>query len=180
MTLKELIQDIPYVMDTRGDMNTPIGQITGNSREKTENGLFCCYAGARFDAHSFAPQAVENGCTALLVERFLPELNVPQVMVSNGRAALARVAAAFYGHPAKNMKLIGITGTKGKTTTSYMVKAICEQAGYHCGLIGTTGNMIGQKMWLAVIDWLLFWDSKEKHKVNSADVHRDDVTGRNS
>ncbi len=146
MTLRELIQDVPYVVETQGNLDMPIGQMTGNSREKTEQGLFCCYSGARFDAHQFAPQAVENGCVALMVERFLPELDVPQVKVSNGRAALARVAAAFYGHPAKQLKLVGITGTKGKTTTSYMVKAICEQAGFHCGLIGTTGNMIGQKM----------------------------------
>ena len=73
------------------------------------------------------------------------DIDVPQVRVSNGRAAMSRMAAAFYGHPADGMKLVGITGTKGKTTSSYMLKAICEQAGMKCGLIGTTGNMIGEK-----------------------------------
>ena len=79
-----------------------------------------------------------------MVERYL-DLDVPQVRVSSPRGALARMAAAFYGHPSKGMRLIGITGTKGKTTTSYLVKAICEQAGMKCGLIGTTGNMIGRE-----------------------------------
>lgn len=144
MQLFELIKDIPYLMETRGDMATQIAAVTNNSRDKVEQGLFFCIPGARFDAHDFAPQAVANGCVALVVERFL-EVDVPQVKVSNGRAAMARMAAAFYGHPAAGMKLIGITGTKGKTTTSYMTKAIFEQAGYKCGLIGTTGNMIGQK-----------------------------------
>ena len=146
MTLKELIRDVPYVLDTRGDMETPIEAITSNSRDEVEGGLFFCIAGARFDAHDFAPQAIENGCVALVVERFLDDLPVPQVLVSNGRGAVARMAAAFYGFPARQLKLVGITGTKGKTTTSYLLKAICEQAGYKCGLIGTTGNMIGQRL----------------------------------
>lgn len=145
MTLRELIQDMPYTVETRGDMETVICDITSNSRQQTHEGLFCCFTGARFDAHKFAAQAVENGCVALLVERFLPELDVPQVLVSNGRAAMARTAEAFFGFPANGMKLVGITGTKGKTTTSYMFKSICEQAGYKCGLIGTTGSMIGQR-----------------------------------
>ncbi|MBQ8653543.1 MAG: UDP-N-acetylmuramoyl-L-alanyl-D-glutamate--2,6-diaminopimelate ligase [Clostridia bacterium] len=144
MQLCELIKDMPYLVETRGDMTADIGAVTNNSREKVTGGLFFCIPGARFDAHDFAPQAVENGCTALVVERFL-DIDVPQVKVSNGRAAMARMAAAFYGHPARSMKLVGITGTKGKTTTSYMTKSIIEQAGWKCGLIGTTGNMIGDR-----------------------------------
>ena len=72
-------------------------------------------------------------------------LDVPQVRVSNGRGAVSRMAAAFYGYPARSLRLAGITGTKGKTTTSYLLKAICETAGHKCGLIGTTGNMIGAR-----------------------------------
>ena len=144
MKLRELLDDLPYLLGTRGDMDTEIAAITASSREKTENALFFCIHGARFDAHDFAAQAIENGCCALVVERWLP-LEVPQVLVSNGRGAMARMAAAYYGHPARRMKLIGITGTKGKTTTSYMVKSIVEQAGMKCGLIGTTGSMIGER-----------------------------------
>ena len=144
MKLNELLVDMPYLMDTRGDMDTEIASVTSNSREKTDRGLFFCIAGARFDAHTFAPQAVENGCAALVVERYV-DVPVPQVRVSNGRAAMARMAAAFFGHPARQMKLVGVTGTKGKTTTTYMLKAIMEQAGHKAGLIGTTGNMIGSR-----------------------------------
>lgn len=143
MKLCEMIKDMPYLVDTRGDMDTEIASVTSNSRETVDRGLFFCIAGARFDAHAFAPQAVENGSVALVVEHYL-DVDVPQVRVSNSRAAMARMAAAFYGHPARQLKIVGITGTKGKTTTSYLLKAICEQAGYKCGLIGTTGNMIGQ------------------------------------
>ena len=143
MKLEQLLQDLPYLLDTRGDMQAEIASISSNSREKTDRGLFLCISGARFDAHDFAAQAVENGAVALMVERYLP-LPVPQIRVSDGRAAMARLAAAFYGHPARQMKLVGITGTKGKTTTSYLLKAILEQAGHKVGLVGTTGNMIGQ------------------------------------
>ena len=145
MKLHELILDMPYLLDTRGSMEAEIASVTSNSREKTERGLFFCIPGARFDAHDYAPQAIANGCVALVVERYL-DINVPQVRVSNARAAMSRMAAAFYGHPARSMKLVGITGTKGKTTSTYMLKAILEKAGHKCGLIGTTGNMIGDKL----------------------------------
>lgn len=144
MQLQELIGKLPYYLDARGSMETEIAAITSNSRQKAEQGLFFCIPGARFDAHDFAPQAVENGCVALVVERYLP-LNVVQVRVSNARAAMARMAEAFYGFPASHMRLIGITGTKGKTTTSFMLKSILEKSGLKVGLIGTTGNLIGQR-----------------------------------
>ncbi len=144
MKLRELIKDLPYLVDTRGDLETDIQEITSGSKDLTRNGLFFCIVGARFDAHDYAWEAVENGCVALIVEHFV-ELKVPQVLVSNGRAAMSRIAIAFYGNPAKNMKLIGITGTKGKTTTTYLLKSIIEKAGMKCGLIGSTGAMIGEK-----------------------------------
>ena len=142
MKLQDLLADLPYLVETRGDMDIQIDAITVKSKEPVTNGLFFCIPGARFDAHDFAPEAIQNGCVALVVEHFL-DLDVPQVLVSSGRGAVARMAAAFYGHPSAGMRLIGITGTKGKTTTSYLVKSICEHAGMKCGLIGTTGNMIG-------------------------------------
>lgn len=144
MELRLLVDDLPYLLDTRGDLSVSIARVSSNSREKAEGGLFFCFRGAHFDAHAYAAQAVENGCVAVVVERFLDDLDVPQILVSNGRAAMARMAAAFYGHAEREMRFVGITGTKGKTTTSYMVKAICEKAGYRVGLIGTTGNMIGE------------------------------------
>ena len=144
MKLRELIAETPYVLDTRGDLDTEIMEITSGSRDKTNAGLFFCIVGARFDAHDYAFEAVENGCVALVVERYL-ELNVPQIRVSNGRAAMSRIAMAYYGYPSRSMRMIGITGTKGKTTTTYLLKSIMEKAGMKCGLIGSTGSMIADK-----------------------------------
>ena len=145
MQLKELLVEVPGVLETRGDMESPIDELLIDSRQKTKNGLFFCISGVRFDGHAFAAQAVSNGCTALVVSRFVEELDVPQALVENVRSAMAYIAGAFYGHPAREMKLIGVSGTKGKTTTSYLVKAIMEKAGYKMGLIGTTGNMVGSE-----------------------------------
>ena len=144
MKLSHLAKEAaPFFLEQRGD--SEISSLSQDSRLKTEDGLFFCISGARSDSHDFAAQAVENGAAALVVTRFLEEVDVPQVLVSNDRAAMALISSAFYGHPGKRMKLIGITGTKGKTTTSYFIKAILEEAGWVCGLIGTTGYMIGSR-----------------------------------
>ena len=145
MKLEWIIRDVPQVMGTRGDLQTEIGAVVSSSREKADRGIFFCIVGERFDGHDFAGEAIGNGCVALVVERYLDDLPVPQILVNNGRAAMARICAAFYGWPSRKMKMCGITGTKGKTTTSYMFKSICEAAGYRCGLIGTTGTMIGDR-----------------------------------
>ncbi|NLC32538.1 MAG: UDP-N-acetylmuramoyl-L-alanyl-D-glutamate--2,6-diaminopimelate ligase [Clostridiales bacterium] len=142
MKLSQLAQEaVPYFASIRGDCE--IASLSQDSRLKTESGLFFCISGATIDAHEYAHEAIANGAIALVVTRFIDELNVAQVLVSNDRAAMALMAAAFYQHPARQLRLVGITGTKGKTTTSYFIKAILEYAGYSCGLIGTTGNMIG-------------------------------------
>ena len=144
MLLRKLTENMPYLTETQGNMDTEILSVCSNSREKVDKGLFFCIPGARFDAHDYAPQAVANGCVALVVDHYV-DVDVPQVKVSNVRAAMSRMAAAFYGHPAQEMRFVGVTGTKGKTTTTYMHKSILEQAGLKCGLVGTTGNMIGEK-----------------------------------
>lgn len=128
------------VIERKGDCE--IGCLEMDSRKKMDRGLFFCIPGARFDAHDFAPQAIQNGAAALVVTRLL-DIDVPQVQVGNVRAAMSLMAAEFFGHPDREMKLLGVTGTKGKTTTSYLIKAIMEEAGCKVGLIGTTGNMIG-------------------------------------
>ena len=144
MKLCTLFEKVPYLVETRGNMVTEIGELCSDSRKKVVNGLFFCIPGARFDAHDYAPQAVANGCVALVVDHFV-DIDIPQVKVTSVRAAMSRMAAAFYGHPADSMRLVGVTGTKGKTTTTYMIKSILETAGMKVGLIGTTGNMIGEK-----------------------------------
>ena len=82
MKLWELLTELPYVVDTRGDMNTEIREITSGSKDKTDHGLFFCIVGARFDAHDYAWEAVENGCVALVVEHYV-EMEVPQIRVNS-------------------------------------------------------------------------------------------------
>ena len=130
------------VIETRGECE--IASLSMDSRKQLDRGLFFCIPGARFDAHDFAPQAIQNGAVALVVTHFL-DIDVPQAQVKNVRAAMSLMAAEFFGHPDREMKLLGVTGTKGKTTTSYLIKAIMEEAGHKVGLIGTTGNMIGSE-----------------------------------
>ena len=142
MNLAQLTKDMPELISITSGENTEIGFLTADSRAKGENGLFFCLPGARFDGHAFAPQALSNGCCALVVERVL-DLPCPQVLVSDVRAAMARMASAFNGHPERKLRLVGITGTKGKTTTTYMLKSVIEAAGFSCGIIGTTGCIAG-------------------------------------
>ena len=123
-----------------------IRELFMDSRLTVSDGLFFCISGSTFDGHRFARQAVEKGAAALVVERLLEDIAVPQLVVENSRVAMALAAAEFYGHADREMKIIGLTGTKGKTTTSYLVKGILEAAGAKCGLIGTIGSRIGDKL----------------------------------
>ena len=122
-----------------------ISRIEYDSRKLTGGELFCCIRGTFKDGHEFAESAVARGAAALLVERELP-LSVPQIIVKNSRHAMAELAIEFYGHPLDGISVIGITGTNGKTTTTYMIKAIAEKAGYKVGLIGTIRNLIGDRI----------------------------------
>ena len=133
--LSDLIQGLPELLDVQGDMDTEIGSITSSSRDNMDRGLFFCIKGARFDAHDYAAEALEHGCVALVVERFLP-LPVPQVRVSHGRSAMARMAGAFYDWPSRKMKIFGITGTKGKTTTTDCLPP------HHTGSCGTAADAV--------------------------------------
>lgn len=148
MRLRDIVGETTGLIGIAGDADVEIAQICADSRrtEQLPGSLFFCVSGATFDGHRFARQAVAAGAVALAVERLLPDLPVPQVQVEDMRAAMAEMSGAFYGHPARQMKMIAITGTKGKTTTTYFVKAILEAHGLSCGLIGSVGSMIGQRM----------------------------------
>ena len=144
MKLKTLIGNVPGVVRTTGDMEVEIGQLCVDSRRSAPGALFFCTPGLHMDAHDFAPQAVKLGAVALVVERELP-LDVPQVQVEDVRSALSYIAAEYYGRPAEKLMMLGITGTKGKTTTSFLVKSIMDAAGIKTGLIGTVCSMIGSE-----------------------------------
>lgn len=122
-----------------------VKRLQYNSRNVENGDVFCCIVGTFADGHAFALQAVEAGAVALVVERRL-DINVPQLVVPNTRIAMAEMAAFFYGYPARGMKIVGVTGTNGKTSTTYMIKAIAEQMGHKVGLIGTIRNLIGDQI----------------------------------
>lgn len=129
-----------------GDTDIEISEIVNDSRKVTKNCLFFCISGSAFDGHEFAKEVVEKGAKVLVVEKEVGEFEgVTIVKVENSRYAMALISAAYYDHPAEKLKVIGITGTKGKTTTTYMVKSILENAGHKVGLIGTIEAIIGDK-----------------------------------
>lgn len=144
-TLKELLAEIDYEC-IRGTLDTEVADIIYDSRKAVPGSMFICIPGAVVDGHAYAAQAVSAGAKAVLVEREveLPsDVLVTVVKVADTHYAMACLSAAFFKHPAKEMKIIGITGTKGKTTTTYLVKSILEQAGRKVGLIGTIEIIIG-------------------------------------
>ena len=143
MNLAQLTMNMPELIAITSGAETQIRTLTADSRAVCDAGLFFCIRGGTVDAHRFAPQALENGCVALVVEYKL-DVDCPQVIVSDVRAAMTRIASAFNGHPERRLRLIGVTGTKGKTTTTFLLKSIFEAAGMRCGIIGTTGCIAGE------------------------------------
>ena len=143
MKLRDILSGIDY--ELRGDIDTEVSSICYDSRKAGENSLFFCIVGFAVDGHNYAAAAVKNGASAIVVTRFLEDIDAAQILVKNDRQAMALISANFYGNPAKKMKMIGVTGTKGKTSTTYMLKAILEAAGEKVGLIGTIYYMIGEK-----------------------------------
>lgn len=138
MRLEKLIEHIPYIK--REGEDKEILSISTDSRTCVENSLFICLKGGNVDAHDRVNEAVRNGAVAVISERELPMTEmVSQVVVENSRLALSLIASAFYMQPSKHLKIIGITGTNGKTTTSYMLASILEKAGKRVGIIGTLG-----------------------------------------
>ena len=134
-----------FVEETGGVLKNGDAEILSlltDSRVAGRGDLFFCYRGTREDSHSFAGEAVKRGVSAVVCEREL-DVNIPQLIVPNGREAMARIAAAFYAHPERGMKIVGVTGTNGKTTVSYMFKNIMREAGIDTGLIGTLGASYG-------------------------------------
>ena len=124
--------------------DTEITGITCDSRQVKEGFVFVCINGAKSDGHDYAEKALENGAAAIIAERDLG-LEV-QIVVPDTHAAYADMCAKWFGNPAESLKLLGVTGTNGKTSVTYMMKKILEKAGYKVGLIGTIQNMIGDEI----------------------------------
>jgi UDP-N-acetylmuramoyl-L-alanyl-D-glutamate--2,6-diaminopimelate ligase len=125
-----------------GDESVEIADLAYAAGGVRSGSLFFCVRGSRADGHDFAPAALEHGAVALAVERRLP-LEVPQVVLEDTRAAMPAAAAAFFGHPTRELEVAGVTGTTGKTTTTYLLYAVLEAAGRRPGLMGTVESRIG-------------------------------------
>ncbi|WP_373216063.1 UDP-N-acetylmuramoyl-L-alanyl-D-glutamate--2,6-diaminopimelate ligase [Ruminococcus sp. 5_1_39BFAA] len=146
MKLSSLLERLEYTC-LQGDAQQEVTAVVYDSRKVVPGCLFICIRGAVADGHKFVPDVVEKGAKTLVVEEPVeaPD-DVTVIQVSDTRYAMAFISAAWFGHPAEKLKTIGITGTKGKTTTTYMVKSILENAGYKVGLIGTIEAIIGEKV----------------------------------
>lgn len=143
MKLTNLLERLEYTC-LQGTMDREIEEVVADSRKAKEGSLFICIRGAVVDGHTFAQAVAQQGAKVIVVEEAVevPE-DVTVIQVKDTRYAMAVIAAAYYGYPGDQLKVIGITGTKGKTTTTYMVKSILENAGYKVGLIGTIETIIG-------------------------------------
>lgn len=147
MKLTDLLCKLDYEC-IQGRTDLEVGQVVYDSRKITEGCLFICIAGANFDGHDFAAEAMEKGARVLIVSREVSETagrDVTVIKVTDTRYAMAFISAAYFGYPAEKLRIIGVTGTKGKTTTTYMVKSILENAGYKVGLVGTIEVIIGRE-----------------------------------
>lgn len=126
----------------QGDPAISIVEAAFDSRHATPGCLFFCVPGATVDGHGFAAAAASAGAAALVVDRWLPEIDRPQVLVSSVRKAMGPMAAAIFGHPSDAMTVVGITGTNGKTTVTYLLESVFRAAGRRPGIVGTTGARV--------------------------------------
>ena len=150
MELNSLLKGLEN-FKAKGDLNINITNVESNSKKVTKDTLFVAIKGFDFDGHAYVAEAIERGATAVMLDLSadLKSVKIPAgvtvIISENTRVALAKVACNFYGNPSKKFKVIGVTGTKGKTTTTYMIKSILEKAGHKVGLIGTIANYAGDK-----------------------------------
>lgn len=147
MKVFELVKDFEYEV-INGDINREISTLVSDNRKLTKDCVFVCIEGANFDGHSVVNDAFKCNAAAVIVMKNVevPEnINTAVIKVKDTREALALASAAYFSYPTKEIKVIGVTGTKGKTTTTYLIKSILENAGYKVGLIGTIETIIGDE-----------------------------------
>ena len=139
-----LVQELEYEL-LQGNLDGEISELVYDTRKVTKDAMFVCIVGTAFDSHEKAAEVAAAGAKVLIVSK---EVEVPEdvtvIKVADTRYALALISAAYFDYPARTLKVIGITGTKGKTTTTFMIKSILENAGYKVGLIGTIETIIGE------------------------------------
>src|SRR5256714_5894494 len=149
MQLKTLLAATP-VRQAIGPLDRPVENIAYDSRRVQRNTMFVALRGEKTDGHQFIGHAIDKGASVIVAEREQKDPRVTCLVVENTRTALADFSAAFYGHPSRKLKLAAVTGTNGKTTTTFLIKHICETAGLRCGLIGTVRYEIGERLLPAI------------------------------
>ena len=149
MKLINLFKDIKYTL-VKGNMEEEITDIVYDSRKAKPGVLFIAIVGSKADGHDYIKSAISNGSKVILVSKDVKiDDDVTVIKVENTRKILSKLTMTLFNYPQSKLKTIAITGTTGKTTTSFMIKSILEEAGHKCGLIGTTGIFIGDKMYPA-------------------------------
>lgn len=145
MKLRKIMDNINFNL-IEGDIDIDVENIQYDSRKIKKGDVFFCIEGYKVDGHKYIQSAIENGAIAVVCQKDIEKhLNISVLRVENSRRALAVSASNYYENPSKSMKMIGVTGTNGKTTSVFMIKAILEEKGYKVGLIGTIANYIGKK-----------------------------------
>lgn len=145
MKLTELLKGLEYEC-IQGSVDREIHNVINDSRKVKEGDLFLCISGAVTDGHNYAKEVVNQGAVALVVEKDVDVAeDVTVIKVENSRYAMALISASYFGHPAEKLKVIGVTGTKGKTTISYMIQSMLEAQGHKVGVIGTIEVVIGEE-----------------------------------
>ncbi len=146
MKLEKLLKEVEYEF-IQGSLGQNVNQIDYDSRNVTKDSLFVCIKGSRVDGHQFIDQVIERGAKTIVIEDDVQyRKGITYIKVKDARLALALLSCAFFDHPSRKLTVIGLTGTKGKTTTTYMVQSILERAGKKVGIIGTIGSMINGKL----------------------------------
>lgn len=147
MLLDQLVSGLD-IKGRSGRIDTEIKGVAVDSRKVRKGYLFVCIEGFKTDGHDYIPTAIENGAAALLVQKEIKDIpdDIAVIRIDNTRYGLAHVSDIFYGHPSGKFNLVGITGTKGKTTTTHMLKAVLEEEGKLVGLIGSVANKIGNQV----------------------------------
>src|SRR5213075_2629475 len=145
MQLKTLLAATP-VREVIGPIDRAVESIAYDSRRVQRDGLFVALRGEKSDGHDFIGQVIEKGAAVIVAERAEKHSRAICVVVENTRSAMADLAARFYNFPARKLKLAAVTGTNGKTTTTFLIKHICEKARMRCGLLGTVRYEIGERV----------------------------------
>lgn len=142
MKLSDIMEGVK-VRSWEGSTQAEVSSLAYDARRVSPGSVFCTWKGLQRDGHTFVPDALQRGAVAVVAEKRLGDLPVPNIRVDSGRRALGRMAANFYGHPSRHLQVVGVTGTNGKTSTSMLLQSLLEAGGLRAGLLGTVSNDTG-------------------------------------